>query len=97
MKKDGWMKANMRKASIMTDCVLSIIQDGTNGKMLVDEDYLLSKGLAMKDLEKHALVPGGNLVYIVMQKMPHRKLFFREDLLKIKSHDMANDEKETMV
>lgn len=61
-------RANWRKPSILVDCVLGIIADGTNGQMVIDEYYLRSKGFSMKDLEKYACVPGGQLVYITKRK-----------------------------
>lgn len=71
------IRSNWRKASILVDCVLGIIADGTNGEMLFDEDYLLSKGFTMGDLDKYACVPGGNLVYI---KKSWDKSFHRGDI-----------------
>merc|ERR1719445_2761200 len=49
---------NWRKATILADCCLAMIQDGTNGEMLMDEDYLLSKGLSKADLDVYSCVPG---------------------------------------
>jgi len=87
----GWKRSQMRKASIMADCILSIIQDGTNGKMLIDEDYLLSKGLTAKDLEKYSLVPGGELLYITKKKnKPHMK--WREDLVDEHKLDLLREQ-----
>jgi len=73
-------RANWRKPSILVDCVLGIIEDGTNGEMLFDEDYLFSKGFTMKDLEKYACIPGGKLVYI---KKPGTSSYGRGDIKKV--------------
>jgi len=81
------IKANWRKASILVDSVLGIIADGTNGEMLYDEDYLLSKGLTMGDLEKYACVPGGKLIYI---KKADDKSYRRGEIRKVQQ-DRARD------
>merc|ERR1719229_2124945 len=59
--RKGW-----RKADILADCCLGIIQDGesTNGQMLMDEDYLVAKGLGPRDLEHYSCVPGSKLISI---------------------------------
>merc|ERR1719173_175118 len=80
-------RANWRKPSILVDCVLGIIADGTNGEMLFDEDYLFSKGFTMKDLEKYACIPGGKLVYI---RKPSEKSYARGDIKKV-HQDRAKD------
>jgi len=80
-------RENWRKPSILVDCVLSIIADGTNGQMLFDEDYLLSKGLRMKDLDKYSCVPGGKLVYI---RNTGKGSYARGDIRKVKK-DRVND------
>lgn len=80
-------RANWRKATILVDCVLGIIADGTNGEMLFDEDYLLSKGFSMGDLEKYACVPGGKLVYI---KKADDKSIRRGDIRKV-NQDRVRD------
>jgi len=80
-------RASWRKASILADCVLGIIADGRSGEMLFDEDYLLSKGLTKKDLEKYACVPGGKLVYI---RKYGDKSYRRGDIRKV-HQDQAKD------
>jgi len=78
---------NWRKPSILVDCVLGIIADGTNGEMLFDEDYLFGKGFTMKDMDKYACIPGGKLVYI---RKPSEKSYARGDIKKVQQ-DRAND------
>jgi len=80
-------RANWRKASILVDCVLGIIADGTSGEMLFDEDYLLCKGLTKKEMDKYACVPGGKLVYI---RKPSEKSYARGDIKKV-HQDRAKD------
>lgn len=51
--------AQWRKASILSDCVLRIVQEPStslNGSALIDEDYLRSKGVT--DFSKYQCVPG---------------------------------------
>ncbi len=52
-------KSQWRKASIVSDCVLRIVQETPeqlNGNALIDEEYLKSRGVV--DLSKYQCVPG---------------------------------------
>merc|ERR1711879_683378 len=61
-------RKNWRKATVLSDCVLSLLGEPASftGCMLYDEDYLRAKGMSDEELDqRYSCVPGSkSLVYI---------------------------------
>ncbi len=82
---ERWM---WRKPEVLSDCVLGLIGEGKefNGKMLIDELYLRSRGFKDADFVKYRCVPDKEPPKLLM-KESSKAFIYRGDVRKIDEDD----------